>query len=173
MGHSMGAQMTILVASKYPELVSRIILEDPVIRLKKIPKLRKRLFKIIAKIVVSILLKGSYEKLIERARKRNPKWSDDELQPWAESKILFRENNPKLLLGILDNSPDWKDIISKISCPILLITSDKGMTSDKTAQEMVDLSKDCTWIKIEGAGHNIRREQYERFMQEIQDFFTP
>jgi pimeloyl-ACP methyl ester carboxylesterase len=47
------------------------------------------------------------------------------------------------------------------------------MTSDKTAQEMVDLSKDCTWIKIEGAGHNIRREQYERFMQEIQDFFTP
>lgn len=173
MGHSMGAQMTALIASKYPELVSRIVLEDPAIRLKKIPKLRKGLFKFIAKIVVSILLKGSYEKLIERAHKRNPKWSDEELQPWAESKILFRENNPKMLLGILDNSPDWKDVISKISCPILLITSDKGMTSDETARDIVELSKDCKWIKIEGAGHNIRREQYERFMQEIQDFFIP
>ena len=172
MGHSMGAQMTAVFASKYPELVSRIVLEDPAIRLKKVSKLRKGLFKFIAKIVVSILLKGSYEKLIKRGRKQNPKWSDEELQPWAESKILFRENNPKILLGILDNSPDWKDIFQKISCPILLITSDKGLTSDKMAQEIVDLSKDCKWIKIEGAGHNIRREQFERFMQEIQDFLT-
>jgi len=172
-GHSMGAQMTALIASKYPELVSRIVLEDPVIRFKKISKIRKGLFKFIAKIVVSMLLKGSYEKLIKRARKQNPKWSDEELQPWAESKILFRENNSKILLGILDNSPDWKDVISKISCPILLITSDKGMTSDETAQEMVDISKDCKWIKIEGASHNIRREQFERFMQEIQDFLKP
>jgi len=172
MGHSMGAQMTAFIASKYPELVSRIVLEDPAIRLKKISKRRKGLFKFVAKIVVSILLKGSYEKLINRARKQNPKWSDEELQPWAESKILFRNNNPKILLGILDNSPDWKEVFQKISCPILLITSDKGITSDKTAQEIVELSKDCKWIKIEGAGHNIRREQFERFMQEIQDFFT-
>jgi len=169
-GHSMGAQMAALLASKYPELVSRIVLEDPAIRLKNIPKLRKGLFKFIAKIVVSILLKGSYEKLIKRARKQNPKWSDEELQPWAESKILFREKNPKILLGILDNSPDWKDVFSKISCPILLITSDKGMTSDETARDIVALSKNCKWIKIEDAGHNIRREQFERFMQEIQDF---
>ncbi len=173
MGHSMGAQVTALVASKYPELVSKIVLEDPVIRLKTIPKLRKVLFKFIAKIVVSILLKGSYEKLIKRARKQNPKWSDEELQPWAESKILFREKNPKTLLGILDNSPDWKNVFSKISCPILLITSDKGMTSDETARDIVDLSKNCKWIKIEGAGHNIRREQFERFMEAIQDFFVP
>ena len=173
MGHSMGAQMTALVASKYPELVNRIVLEDPAIRFNNISKLRKGLFKFIAKIVVSLLLKGSYERLIKRARKQNPKWSDEELQPWAESKILFRENNPKILLGILDNSPDWKDVIQKISCPILLITSDKGITSDKMARNIVDSSKDCKWIKIEGAGHNIRREQFERFMQEIQDFFIP
>ena len=173
MGHSMGAQMTALIASKYPELVSRIVLEDPAIRFNKISSIKKGLFKFLAKIVVSILLKGSYEKLIKRGRKQNPKWSEEELQPWAESKILFREKNPKMLLGILDNSPDWKDVISKISCPILLITSDKGITSDKMAREIVDLSKDCKWIKIEGAGHNIRREQYERFMQEIQNFFIP
>ncbi|MBY8981168.1 MAG: alpha/beta hydrolase [Candidatus Lokiarchaeota archaeon] len=173
MGHSMGAQMTALIASKYPELVSRIVLEDPVIRFNKISKLRKGLFKFLAKIIVSILIKGSYEKLIKRGRKQNPKWSDEELQPWAESKILFRENNPKILKGILDNPPDWKDVFQKIACPILLITSDKGITSDKTARSIVDLSKECKWIKIEGAGHNIRREQFERFMQEIQDFLVP
>ena len=33
-GHSMGAAMTALVASKYPELVSRVILEDPAFQFK-------------------------------------------------------------------------------------------------------------------------------------------
>jgi len=37
-GHSMGAAMTALIASKYPELVSRIILEDPAFMLKKTNK---------------------------------------------------------------------------------------------------------------------------------------
>jgi len=164
--------VTALVASMYPGLVSRIVLEDPVIRFKKISKLRKGLFKFLAKIVISLLLRGSYEKLIKRARKQNPKWSDEELQPWAESKILFREKNPKILLEFLEASHDWKEVIQKISCPILLITSDKGMTSDETARVIVELSKDCKWIKIEGAGHNIRREQFDQFMQEIQDFLV-
>ena len=173
MGHSMGAQITILIASKYPELVSRIVLEDPAIRFKKSSKLKIGFFKFLVKIIASIQLRGSYEKLLQRSRKQNPKWSDEELQPWAESKILFREKNPKILLEFLDKSPNWKEVIQKISCPILLITSNKGITSDEMARDIVDLSRDCKWIKIEGAGHNIRREQFERFMQEIQDFFIP
>lgn len=173
MGHSMGAQLTALFASKYPELASRIILEDPVFRFKKISKLKKGLYKFVGRIFISLLLRGSYEKLLKRGRKQNPKWSDEELQPWAESKILFRKKNPKILLEFLDEAPDWKEVIQKISCPMLLITSDKGMTSDETARDIVDLSKDCKWIKIEGAGHNIRREQFDLFLQEIQDFLIP
>ena len=172
-GHSMGAAMATLVASQYPELVGRIILEDPGFRLKEMSKIKKSVYKFLAKRILPRLFKGSYEILIKKCRKRSPTWSDEELQPWAESKILFRERNPKIIVGLLEDSRDWKKAIQNISCPILLITSDKGITSDKMAQEIVDLSKDCKWIKIEGAGHNIRREQFERYMEEIQDFFIP
>jgi len=172
-GHSMGAAMTALIASKYPELVSRIILEDPAFRFKKTNKIIKGLAKPLIKIVMKIMLKGSYEKLIKRGRKRSPTWSDEELQPWAESKILYKENNPKVFMGLMDDKTDWKQVIQNITCPILLITSDKGMTKDDKAREIVELSKDCKWIKIEGAGHNIRREQFERYMEEIQNFLIP
>ena len=173
MGHSMGAAMTTMVASNYPELVSRIILEDPAFRTKGMSKVKKGLFKFLAKIILPRLFKGTYEDLVKSCHKRSPTWSDEEVQPWAESKILFREKNPKILVGLLEDARDWKEIIKNISCPILLITSDKGITKDKMAQDMVNLSKDCKWVKIEGAGHNIRREQFEKYLEEVQDFLVP
>ena len=47
------------------------------------------------------------------------------------------------------------------------------MTKDEKAREIVEFSKDCKCVKIEGAGHNIRREQFERYMEEVQDLFIP
>ena len=76
-------------------------------------------------------------------------------------------------MGLMDDTTDWKEVIQNITCPILLITSDKGMTKDEKAREIVEFSKDCKWVKIERAGHNIRREQFERYMEEVQDFFIP
>jgi len=172
-GHSMGAGIAALIASKYPELVNRIILEDPAFRFKKANKIVKGLAKPIIKIIFKIVLRGSYEKIVKRGRKRNPTWSEEELQPWAESKVLYKEKNQKVFMGLMDDKTDWKEVIQNITCPILLITSDKGMTKDDKAREIVEFSKDCKWIKIEGAGHNIRREQFERYMEEVQDFFTP
>ena len=178
-GHSMGAALATLVASNYPELVSRIILEDPAFRLKKANKILKGIAKPLIKLAMGGMVKDSYEKNLEKGRKSNVKrgkknksqWSEEELQPWAESKALFKKNDgKKAFMGIIDDTTDWKEVLQNISCPVLLITSDKGMTKDEKAQEIVDLIKDCKWVKIEGAGHNIRREQYERYIEEVQDF---
>jgi len=172
-GHSMGAAMAVLIASKYPELVSRIILEDPAFRFKKANKIIKGLAKPLIKLAMKIMLKGSYEKIIKKGRKRSPTWSEEELQPWAESKVLYKENNSKVFMGLMDDKTDWKEVIQNITCPILLITSDKGMTKDDKAREIVEFSKYCKWVKIEGAGHNIRREQFEQYTEEVQKFFIP
>ena len=172
MGHSMGAAMTALIASKYPDLVSRIVLEDPGFSFKKISKIKKGFYKFIAKKILPRFLKGSYEDLIRKCRKRSPTWSEEELQPWAESKILFREKNPKIVSQLLEDSHEWKNVIRNIQCPILLITAEKGAVKDNMAREIVDLSKDCKWVKIEGAGHNIRREQFEQYIEEVQEFLV-
>jgi pimeloyl-ACP methyl ester carboxylesterase len=173
-GHSMGAAISALVASKYPELVNRIILEDPYFRFKKTSKILKGLAKPIIKLGMKNMLKGSYEKILKRGQKKNPTWSEDEMLPWAESKVLFKENDgKKLVMGLVDDETEWKEILQNISCPTLLITSDKGVTKEDKKREIVDLIKDCKWVKIEGAGHNIRREQFERFMEEVQNFLIP
>jgi pimeloyl-ACP methyl ester carboxylesterase len=172
-GHSMGGAMSAIIAAKYPELVSKIILEDPAIILKKGSKIQKWFVKFIVRIIFTILTKGSYEKILKKGRKQGPTWTEEELKPWAESKIQFRDNNPKVALGIFDDPTDWNEIIPQIKCPILLITSSKGLISDKTAKRIISLNKNCIWIKIDGAGHNIRREQYIRYMEVIQDFLKP
>jgi len=173
-GHSMGAAVASFIASKYPELVSRIILEDPYFRFKKTNKILKGLAKPLIKLGMKKMLGGSYEKILKRGRKQNPTWSEDEMLPWAESKVLFKENDgKKLVMGLVDDETEWKEILSNINCPTLLITSDKGMTKDDKTREIVELIKNCKWVKIEGAGHNIRREQYKRYMEEVQDFLVP
>ena len=68
------------------------------------------------------------------------------------------------------NEYKWEEIIKKISCPILLITADKGLTSDKLAQKVMDVSKAGKWVKIEGAGHSIRREQFKQYVQITKEF---
>ena len=64
----------------------------------------------------------------------------------------------------------WKEIVKSITCPLLLISSNKGITNDKNAKKVMALSQDGNWVRIEGAGHNIRREQSEKFMEAIYDF---
>lgn len=169
-GHSMGGVIAALVASKRPQLINKIVLEDPAIRLKKQSKIIKFLMKLGIKIIIPLLLRGSYEKLVKKCHKRNPTWSDEEINPWVKSKIQFKEKKPKKLLALIDTDIDWETVIQNIQCPILLITSSEGMISDEDAQKIVDLSKDGRWVKIEGAGHSIRREKFEEYMKEIRNF---
>ena len=169
-GHSMGGNTAALIAAKYPNLIKKVILEEPGFSFSDISPIKKVFYKFAMKIMIPRLLKGSYEELFKKGRKQNPLWSDEELKPWAESKIQFRENNPKLLFKLLNSSYEWKDIVQNISCPLLLITSDKGITSDKLAQRVIEICKDGRWVKIEGAGHNIRREQFGQYIQAIEEF---
>jgi pimeloyl-ACP methyl ester carboxylesterase len=71
---------------------------------------------------------------------------------------------------LFKNEYKWEEIINKISCPILLITADKGIIPDKLAQKIIDVSKAGKWVKIEGAGHSIRREQFKQYVQTTKEF---
>jgi len=132
--------------------------------------IKKSSLKAAMKLILPRFLKGTYEELLKKGHKQNPLWSDEDLKPWAESKIQFREKDPNLLFKTFTIEYKWEEIIDKISCPILLITADKGITSDKLAQKVIDLSKAGKWVKIEGSGHSIRREQFKQYVQTTKEF---
>jgi len=55
----------------------------------------------------------------------------------------------------------------------LLLTSDGGITTPEVAEEVKKLWKSeqpFQWVYIKGAGHNIRREQFQAFCEAVVDF---
>ena len=108
--------------------------------------------------------------MIEQCRKENPSWSDEEITPWAESKKQFDMN----LFSVMQiGRPSYRETVPKIKCPGLLFTSENGIVSDKVAVEAMELwtaDKPLQHIKIMGAGHNIRREQFDVFYNSLVSF---
>jgi N-formylmaleamate deformylase len=169
-GHSMGAGMASSVAAEHPELVSCVILEDPGWR-DPSPEDNRR--PIADRFQWVWRLKAlSREELIAVCHKESPTWVEEEVEPWADSKIQF---NMDLLKGNpFGGAPvPWREVVKRITCPALLITADPergAIVTPEVAQEVETLWPDGRVLHIGGAGHNIRREQYEPFREAVVAF---
>lgn len=59
------------------------------------------------------------------------------------------------------------------TCPTLLITADPNLgaiVTPEIAQTIIDVNKRIELIHLPGAGHSIRREQFESFVEVVTDF---
>ena len=174
MGHSMGAGTTVNIAAEYPGLPKAIILEDPGWRTREAiesedeeerEKQREAFIK-----SFTGFNKRTREELIAECRKTNPSWSEADIVPWAESKLQF---DPALFSTMQMDRPSYTELVPKITCPTLLITSDGGIVTAEAAEHASSLSKaewPLQWVAIKGAGHNIRREQFKTFCDTLNRF---
>jgi pimeloyl-ACP methyl ester carboxylesterase len=169
-GHSMGGNIGAIVAQKYPPVVKKLILEEPGFIIGELSWIKKVFYKFLMKTFLKLFLRGDVEKIYRKGKKQNPKWSEKELEPWAESKAQFKNQNPSKALKSLTNPYNWEKIVKHIECPTLLLTAEKGIMEDKFAKKVLELNKNFKWIKIEGAGHNIRRENTEAYLSAVQSF---
>jgi pimeloyl-ACP methyl ester carboxylesterase len=167
MGHSMGAGTTVNVAINYPDLPRAIILEDPAwLKQDTMPPPNQADIKS----YLTSLRKKTLDELVVEGRTSNPKWSETEIKPWAESKLQF---DPTLFDFIAVNPSSYKEQVPKIKCPTLLIIADGGLVSKATAEDAAKLWKSqqpFKWVYIKGAGHNIRRENFKDYMDAVTNF---
>ena len=176
LGHSMGAGTAAVVATQHPDLIRAILLEDPPWSARIAPSRDEDDENQLEpsahpwyKGVAAFKVQMSEKERIEVAHAANPTWPEEELGPWANAKAqfnldVFRYNMPSI---------PWREIIPKILCPILLITSDpeKGaIVTPEVALEASHMWKNGQIIHIAGAGHNIRREQFERYKDVVTTF---
>ncbi|MBN2240730.1 MAG: alpha/beta hydrolase [Dehalococcoidales bacterium] len=170
MGHSMGGSTTANVAGLYPDLPGGIILEDPG-WMEPAPEGERPPAPSNDFARESMeMTKKSVEELVEICRKQNPRWPEAELVPWAESK---RQYDTNLFSYMQINRPTYSEMITKITCPALLITSETGIVSDRVVDKAVEIwtaDIPLQHIKIMGAGHNIRREQFDAFYSAVTGF---
>ena len=165
LGHSMGALSAIVLASRYPDLLSAALLEDPPafwmdqansgLNTEWQKQMRSRITEMKRKLP---------DELIAELRVNSPTWPDAELVPWANSKL-------RLSFNVLNRADapllDWRALVQGIACPTLLITADPergGLVSPEAAVAFRALLPHAEVVHLPGAGHSIRREQFEPYM---------
>jgi pimeloyl-ACP methyl ester carboxylesterase len=181
-GHSMGAITAAMVAANYPDLIRAVVLEDPPL-MDKPPSQAdvKKGF------VTNEEQQAQYgwqwlfdlralprEERIARGFTMNPNWAEEEIIPWADSKAELNIDILESALAAVNNVR-WREVLSRIECPILLITGDPelgAIVTPEAAQEAARLWKNGEVAHIRGAGHNIHRDRYDETMAVVRAFLN-
>ncbi|TFF98598.1 MAG: alpha/beta hydrolase [Promethearchaeota archaeon] len=169
-GHSMGGQVASIVATICPERVKYLILEDPAYPLEPKDRLNEENKN---KFITDYLTKRSHKNLTELqdyCKKMFPSWDDVDIEYWAKSQLEFMNNNPRTTLENVKADFDWKKIFPKIVCPTLLVIPSHGILSLKDAESIVPLFKQAKIEYIMNADHNVRRSQYNLFIEAVKKF---
>lgn len=174
-GHSMGAMTTFYLAATYPDLPRCAILEDPVFRTETVvPSEEERRERAERQRREAEERRAmTREQIIARGRERNPAWDEVEFGPWADAK---QQVSPKFSMGGSVRPTEqtgWRNLVPKIACPTLLVTGDPGrgaIVTPEAAAEAARLNANLRVVRLPGAGHNIRREQFDGFLQAVRDF---
>ena len=173
LGHSMGAATTLVLAGTCPDVPGAILLEDPPQRwlgdpgAAADPEWRER-----QRARLTEYQRKTREELIAEQRAATPGWSDAELGPWADAKLRFNLN----ALNRADVAEvDWPATLRRITCPALLITADPqrgALVTKEAAAALRELVPQLRVAHIPGAGHSIRRDQFDRYLGIVRDFFA-
>jgi len=178
-GHSMGAGTAAGVAAAYPEQIRAIALEDPGWRDETAPPASHAAVGQGSRapiggtgwIAWNRAFKGrtAAEQRAEAIAER-PDWSEADLPDWTDAKAQFN-------LAVFDapeaGRPAWRDLIPRITCPVLLITADPergAIVTPNVAREAVAGLHAGRVVHVPGAGHNIRREAYAPFRDAVTAF---
>jgi len=174
MGHSMGAMTALTLAALNPNLPQAIVLEDPPAFWRAGPPsqadldvragMRAWFFEVKRK---------TRDELLEAVRTENPGWSEAELGPWADAKHRFSLKITQLIEKHDAVPGNFPVLLTQIICPVLLITADPRLGAILKDEDVADLQKSVPQLErehIPDAGHNIRREQFSRYM-EVLDMF--
>lgn len=180
-GHSMGARTAAGVAAEASDRIRCAVLEDPPWR-DAAPEPRREDASEPARPSqaptgsprwaewLAAFKTLSPDERVAQARVERPTWAEEDRIPWAEGKGLF---NLDALKEIGAAAPPWRDVVRKITCPVLLITADPergGIVTPDVAEEAARLWRTGRVVRIANAGHNIRRDQYEPFRTAVVAF---
>ena len=179
MGHSMGARTASEVAALYPDRVRSLVLEDPAWFSIPSSEEEQEIYKLGFRQwhQNAAQQKGrSREEVVAQARESNPAWDSQDIEPWADAQIQFHLEilDPDLCDFLLPwRQRPWQSILQQLTCPALLVTADPrrgSLITAEQAEEAAQLAHDLRVVYIADAGHNIRRDQYEPFVQAVTTF---
>lgn len=172
-GHSMGASTAADMAARFPERASALILEDPAWRddLDETAARRQRENPNFFQDWISKYQTPPLDEVIALGHAQNPTWDPAELVAWAESKQQLDPNFASAR-NVLPPT-DWLATARAITVPTLLITANPekgGIVTPEVAAIAAEANPNIQVVYFEQAGHNIRREAFDDYMNAVVDF---
>lgn len=171
-GHSMGAATAISTAALFPDLIRAVILEDPPWPGRSYgatPEEREaRMHQ--WKADIEQMQKKSIGELMTEQREQYPHWSEEELNPWAESK---QQVSPNIATLMTAPRRRWSDYLRQANCPLLLIVGDVSLSaivSPATIKEAKLFWQNGRAYHIPNAGHNIHRDQFDPYIKVVRAY---
>lgn len=175
-GHSMGAMITFMIGVRFPELASALVLEDPpwwLVPPVRTPSSGEGEENQTAKWARD-LPNRSLEELLVQYRAEHPGWPEETVRLMAESKKQF---DPAIVDTMANTvhaeCSTWLKNIKSVTRPTLLITADPGLggiVTPEAASKARELNPGITIVKVPGAGHLIRYDNYPAFMSVLRAF---
>ena len=164
MGHSMGGMTAALVASQNPSLLRGLILVDPTFLGIEV---QRQVHDSDVADQHRAFLSMSLDELVADSRTKHPDRSSEIIELIARARLETSLN----AFGVLTPpNPDYKQLVSSINVPTLLVTSDKGVISPAVASELQALNPELRVERIPDAGHGLQYDQPERFANVVSSF---
>ncbi len=166
MGHSIGARATADYAGSYPDRVSRVVLEDPAFMPIPDPdaaEARRARFRRHVETFQSM----TEADIIAMGKANSPQWHADDFPAWAASK---KQVDPDAMPSF---GAPWQDSVAKITAPTLVLHGEVDRGSLMTAgilAEIAAVNPGIKAVRIAGAGHNTRRENFAEFLRVAREF---
>lgn len=174
-GHSMGAMTAAFAAVRHPDLVGCLVLEDPPWRDAVQPEAERTTWASAWQSDIVARKGMALEQMIEHTTRSNPgvkKWDKSEFSAWSEAKKRVSLNIIELLLKPM---PGYQDIVARIACPTLLITADPaqgGIVTPEVARQVATINSRIQVAHIPDAGHNVRRESFQKYITAVTVFLS-
>lgn len=171
-GHSMGGNTATALTARYPDAIRGAVLEDPGWRAGELDPEQRAARAAEWRKNAAAMKAMSAEEIEKMGRERSPLWADEEFPPWVAAKQQFS-------MGIFDNilqrTTRWQENAALFRSPVLLVTAETAqgaIVSPEIAQEAVALNPLIRVAHIPGAGHNIRRENFDAFLAALRPFLA-
>ncbi len=165
-GHSMGGATGAQLAAMAPERVKALILEDPAFVPSEGNPERAEQWANGLRQQQALPL----EQLVAWGRENLRTWSADTIAPWAEAKKQVRLN---VFEHVREPSTPWQEFVSKITAQTLIITGEPergAIISPELAGSLGEMVPALQVARIDGAGHCVRYEQFEAYMEAARAF---
>jgi N-formylmaleamate deformylase len=176
LGHSMGGVTALVLAGLFPDLPGAIVMEDPPAFWATNFSTRNRSDH--QKMMIENMeanKRKTRDELLAECRVNHPSWSQAELDPWVNAKHRHSLKITGLLTSPSINPIDFQKILAQITCPALLLSADleRGAAAGEgDLAQLKDLLRHLQIVHIPGAGHNIRRERFGRYIEVVQGFLA-